>query len=217
MTWEFMPTGIRRLPVPGGWIYDVGDKVYVPDPGALHVIAAGVPLELQPQPAPANPPRGAPAWPIAYQLAARAGASRRLLDLMRARDQQGIAKYGVPLCLHDGRDTSLDALQEAIDLCVYAAKAGMETTEADAPGTLERWRDVAIRAAGIADEILTIRGAVVPAVECAEARGSDQLLLVLTDVVDAVERFEADVLDDLSEDRPILNASMEAARRILGR
>lgn len=39
------------------------------------------------------------------------------------RDQSGREKYGVPLKAHNGRDTLLDAYQEALDLAVYLRTA----------------------------------------------------------------------------------------------
>lgn len=38
---------------------------------------------------------------------------------MRARDQEGRRKYGVPLQPFNGRDTLVDAYQESLDLAVY--------------------------------------------------------------------------------------------------
>lgn len=42
---------------------------------------------------------------------------------MAARDKTGVAKYGVPLQPHNGRDALVDAYQEALDLCVYLRQA----------------------------------------------------------------------------------------------
>lgn len=42
---------------------------------------------------------------------------------MKARDQEGRRKYGVPLQPHNGRDVLVDAFQEALDLCVYLRQA----------------------------------------------------------------------------------------------
>lgn len=41
------------------------------------------------------------------------------IDDMRARDEQGAAKYGTRLQPHNGRDALVDAYQEALDLSVY--------------------------------------------------------------------------------------------------
>ena len=45
---------------------------------------------------------------------------------MRQRDAIGMKKYGQPLKAHDGRDTLIDAYQEALDLTVYLRKAIFE-------------------------------------------------------------------------------------------
>jgi hypothetical protein len=42
---------------------------------------------------------------------------------MAARDQEGRRKYGTPLQPHNGRDTLIDAYQEALDLSVYLRTA----------------------------------------------------------------------------------------------
>jgi hypothetical protein len=46
-----------------------------------------------------------------------------VLDDMRKREQFGKSKYGKYLEAHDGRDTLLDAYEEALDLVVYLRKA----------------------------------------------------------------------------------------------
>lgn len=46
-----------------------------------------------------------------------------VLHDMIDRDQSGREKYGVPLKAHNGRDTLLDAYQEALDLAVYLRTA----------------------------------------------------------------------------------------------
>ena len=42
---------------------------------------------------------------------------------MRRRDAFGEGKYGTRLRPHNGRDSLLDAYQEALDLCVYLRQA----------------------------------------------------------------------------------------------
>ena len=42
---------------------------------------------------------------------------------MRARDAAGAAKYGTRLQPYNGRDSIVDAYQEALDLCVYLRQA----------------------------------------------------------------------------------------------
>ena len=46
-----------------------------------------------------------------------------VIDEMRARNAEGIRKYGTPLRPHNGRDALVDAYQEALDLVVYLRQA----------------------------------------------------------------------------------------------
>lgn len=59
----------------------------------------------------------------AQQAAPRANTLPAVWDLvladMKARDQVGRERYGVPLQPHNGRDALVDAYQEALDLAVY--------------------------------------------------------------------------------------------------
>lgn len=60
---------------------------------------------------PAPKPNGHPAaWPL-------------VMKDMIERDQLGRQRYGTPLQPHNGRDTLLDAYQEALDLAVYLRTA----------------------------------------------------------------------------------------------
>lgn len=45
---------------------------------------------------------------------------------LEARILIGIAKYGEPLTTNNGRDSMLDAYQEALDMCVYLKQALLE-------------------------------------------------------------------------------------------
>ena len=45
---------------------------------------------------------------------------------MRRRDAFGEGKYGTRLRPHNGRDSLLDAYQEALDLCVYLRQRSYE-------------------------------------------------------------------------------------------
>jgi hypothetical protein len=47
------------------------------------------------------------------------------------RKNMGIKKYGVPLRARNGRNTLIDAYQEALDLCLYLRQAIMEQNHAD--------------------------------------------------------------------------------------
>lgn len=55
-----------------------------------------------------------------------------LLFMMRARDILGRARYGTPLQAFNGRDSLLDALEEALDLRVY-----LENVRQENPGSVE--------------------------------------------------------------------------------
>ena len=89
---------------------------------------------LTPQPAPVDTGHR-PCWPL---VIVDVGAAFRLDETvvsllvadMRARDEQGRAKYGAPLTAHNGRDHLADAYQEALDGCVYL-RAQIEEGSAD--------------------------------------------------------------------------------------
>ena len=51
------------------------------------------------------------------------------IEFLRSRVAQGAAEYGGPLVTHDGRDTPLDAVEEAGDLFLYVFKDYMERDE----------------------------------------------------------------------------------------
>jgi hypothetical protein len=53
-----------------------------------------------------------------------------VIDDMRARNEAGARKYGVPLQAHNGRDALVDSYQEALDLCVYLRQAIAERDDA---------------------------------------------------------------------------------------
>jgi hypothetical protein len=80
---------------------------------------------VQPPPKPAVGPA---IWDLVIKDCIRQGGSE-LVDDMRARDALGCERYGIPLRAHDGRDTKIDAFQEALDLIVYAKKAAVEATD----------------------------------------------------------------------------------------
>lgn len=88
----------------------------------LELLVRRPPPELAPQPPPAKPPEGEPVWPLVISEAEYAGEDPRLIEMMRARDTQGRAKYGAPLSALDGRNTARGALQKALDLIVYLRK-----------------------------------------------------------------------------------------------
>lgn len=79
---------------------------------------------------------GVEVWPDAIKWlrdVSSFNANADLIDLCLERDAFGRAKYGQPLMSEDGRDPMVDALQEALDLFVYAHKAA-ESAEARAHG-----------------------------------------------------------------------------------
>lgn len=52
--------------------------------------------------------------------------TEHLIAELRAREQQGIATYGMSLTTHNGRDALRDALDEALDLAQYLVQAILE-------------------------------------------------------------------------------------------
>ena len=75
---------------------------------------------LAPQPAPCPPPMDAlPITDVALHLAQRLPPGSVQQQLVLARRQQGIDRYGTTLCTHNGRDARADAGQEALDLAIY--------------------------------------------------------------------------------------------------
>jgi hypothetical protein len=61
-----------------------------------------------------------------------------VIDDMRDRDLQGLAKYTTRLQPHNGRDALVDAYQEALDLCVYLRQAIYERAELRPSGSGEQ-------------------------------------------------------------------------------
>ena len=72
---------------------------------------------------------GAEVWPEAIVIAEADGCPAAVLADMRARDQVGRARYGMPLRRGDGRDHGADAYQEALDLYVYLVAVREAPTE----------------------------------------------------------------------------------------
>jgi hypothetical protein len=46
-----------------------------------------------------------------------------VIEDLHGRDKIGEASYGGPMLAHDGRDSLIDAYQEALDLALYLRKA----------------------------------------------------------------------------------------------
>ena len=82
---------------------------------------------LAPQPAPARSDRSESVtdW-LLDRIDGSQPGSGPLMQLLIRRRAQGIERYGQELLTHDGRDPNVDALQEAVDLLIYLAKAEME-------------------------------------------------------------------------------------------
>ena len=89
---------------------------------ALGLVAAGKEISrlrlIAPQPPPANE-----AGDLWADIIARE-QDPELRALFAARREQGIAKYGRPLGVGNGRDFRADAIQEALDGLVYAEGLG---------------------------------------------------------------------------------------------
>jgi hypothetical protein len=47
-------------------------------------------------------------------------------DILEARDAKGMVEYGIEFAPHDGKDTMVDAEEEAADLLMYLFKAHQE-------------------------------------------------------------------------------------------
>lgn len=125
------------------------------------------PREIAPQPPPANPPRGPAVWPLVIDEAEETERDPRLIAMMRARDKQGRVKYGVPLCANDGRNTAMDALQEALDLIVYLRKR-----RAEGRSSPHYWqRNVSDIAVALIDEIE--KEATKPCETCGHVEGEE--------------------------------------------
>ena len=107
---------IRRTPggplepvLPGAVIYTPGEpRRSIDEASPAEWDAASRAAMEQKAPAKDNPHPAV--WPLVM---------RDMID----RDQSGREKYGVPLKAHNGRDTLLDAYQEALDLAVYLRTA----------------------------------------------------------------------------------------------
>ena len=83
---------------------------------------------IAPEPPPT--PNAQPAvWPTVVQeyITVRGSfAKLTVVELMQQRDAQGRAKYGVPLQPHNGRDATIDLVQELLDACAYLQQLQME-------------------------------------------------------------------------------------------
>jgi len=67
-----------------------------------------------------------------------------LLDDLKAREQVGIATYGVSLMTHNGRNCLADLYDELLDALMYSAQYELETGES-LSGDLHEIKRVAMR------------------------------------------------------------------------
>ena len=72
-------------------------------------------MSSRPEPLPLGG-TGNPLWP---EVIARYADRPAFAAAARERHEFGVAKYGVALRAHNGRNARIDALQEALDLVVY--------------------------------------------------------------------------------------------------
>ena len=88
---------------------------------------------LAPQPPPNADSPGLEVWPALIQESRRLMRGHPyavmyelvLLDC-EERHRQGVARYGTPLRMRNGRDPRIDAYQEALDLAAYLYQAFLE-------------------------------------------------------------------------------------------
>lgn len=71
---------------------------------------------------------GEPVFPELYE---RLRNHPRLLELAKAREAYGIAKYGQTLMTGDDRDTATEIINEMLDAMAYLMKMYMQTGRAD--------------------------------------------------------------------------------------
>lgn len=75
------------------------------------------------QPAPiSGAEAGAAVWPLLFESTSLVLPDWLRAD-MQARHELGVARYGTPLTVWNGRDPVTDAYQEALDLVVYVQQA----------------------------------------------------------------------------------------------
>lgn len=79
-------------------------------------------------------------------------ALSKFLALAAERDRIGREKYGRPLTLNNGRDQMADALDEALDLCVYLQNVADECGTLKARMLADEARAFAVRLVGYSME-----------------------------------------------------------------
>ncbi|MFT3708060.1 MAG: hypothetical protein QM817_10425 [Archangium sp.] len=97
------------------------------------------------QPAPiVGESAGAEVWPSIFTNVALPLPEWLVAD-MKARHEAGIAKYGTPLRVHNGRDPDVDAYQEALDLLAYSQQRRLR--HHSQPASLKRPAELELRVA----------------------------------------------------------------------
>jgi hypothetical protein len=81
---------------------------------------------------PKKTPKSQEVWPLVVQDLVRAPyVLEHVKDLILAdmldRNAEGIAKYGIPLMTHNGRDAMIDLYQELLDAAVYCKQILLES------------------------------------------------------------------------------------------
>lgn len=113
---------------------------------------------------PKHDPSKPDVWAAVIAHASMVGMDRKILDIMRARRQLGIERYGTPLQPWNGRSVERDLSEELLDATVYAAQSAIERRFR---GWEQGWSEVTIVAALADDvqfkEILAITNAAVTA------------------------------------------------------
>lgn len=92
-------------------------------------------MQTQPEPIGNN---SQPSWDLViedYRSKNKHSFVENIVELMKMRNEIGIKRYGVPLQPYNGRDSVIDAIDEATDLTVYLKNCQREGYEVD--GILE--------------------------------------------------------------------------------
>lgn len=82
---------------------------------------------------------------------------RELGRILRLRSAIGRREYGVELQAHNGRSPAIDALQEALDLLMYAKQGELEARDLGLKGEALDWHLLASDAARAAQRALYLR------------------------------------------------------------
>ena len=168
------------------------EVAYRPDQTMLGVVLDWVdthrprPESTPNTPEPPPTPGDAEVWPL-------------VLEDIAERDRMGRAKYGQPLSTHDGRDSLVDAYQEALDLVVYLRKAIAERDD---------WKARAMAAESDAAKWRELK----------DAADSKTLVVIPADQAEPLKRLLSRVLSPVVDPSlPDLTADLKAALQKVGR